>query len=62
MEQEEVIEALKDWYITTHCMDEHSCRQYSLFIQQVIRVMEDKEPVPEMPDCDCYECYESKAN
>lgn len=56
MEQEQVIQALKDWYVTTHCMDEHKCRQYSLFIEQVIKVIETNEDVPEMSDCDCYEC------
>jgi hypothetical protein len=56
MEQEELIKALKEWYITTHCMDEHSCRQYSLFIKQVIKVIETNEGVPEIPNCDCYEC------
>lgn len=56
MEQEELIAALKEWYAISHCMDEHDCRQYSLFIQQVIDVIAGQEPVPTMPDCDCYEC------
>jgi hypothetical protein len=56
MEKEEVIQALTDWYITTNCLDEHECRQYSLFIWQVIEVIEGEQLVPEISNCDCYEC------
>jgi hypothetical protein len=56
MEKEKVIQALTDWYITTHCLDEHECRQYSLFIAQALEVIRGEQPVPEMPNCDCYEC------
>jgi hypothetical protein len=56
MEKEKIIQALTDWYITTNCLDKHECRQYSLFIWQIIEVIEGEQPIPEISNCDCYEC------